>query len=463
MYPKPSKQKPFHPSFEDQLNHQHPLYHLAKKINWSGLEAAFFFFYCADNGRPAKPIRLMVGLLILKHIRNLSDENVVAQWEENSYYQYFCGELSFVPGRPCAPSDLVHFRHRIGKDGMELIFQESIRIQEDDIHHDKGEVVIDTTVQEKNITFPTDDKQRKKIIRKCIDIARKEGVELRQTYSRTVKKLSYQQRLRRTKAQQQLARRADRRIRTIAGRLVRDLKNKLSGAAWERRKAEIALFERMLAQKRQDKNKLYSLHEPHVECIAKGKQHKPYEFGSKTSFIIGRNSGIVLGAINIEHNDYDGHTLDAALDQFEILHGLRPVKAIVDLGYRGRNKVGSTLIQTPATPPNATVAQRHKLRKTMRRRAAIEATISHLKRDHRLNRNYYKGVDGDHYNVLLAAAAANFARWMRMASDLYLQFIEALGSLWRSLLHPLSLWKQNRTFFKASFHTLGGGYGVFKG
>lgn len=456
MYPKPSKQKPFPPSFEDQLNHQHPLYHLANKIKWSGLEAAFLPLYCADNGRPAKPIRLMVGLLILKHIRNLSDENVVAQWEENSYYQYFCGELSFVPGRPCAPSDLVHFRHRIGKDGMELIFQESIRIQEDDIHHDKGEVVIDTTVQEKNITFPTDDKQRKKIIRKCIDIARKEGVELRQTYSRTVKRLSYQQRLRRTKAQQQLARRADRRIRTIAGRLVRDLKNKLSGAAWERRKAEIALFERMLAQKRQDKNKLYSLHEPHVECIAKGKQHKPYEFGSKASFIIGKHSGIVLGALNIEVNDYDGHTLDEALDQFEAINGYRPEKGIVDLGYRGRKKVGTTLIQTPTPPPNASATQRYRLRQSMRRRAAIEATISHLKRDHRLHRNFYKGVAGDHYNVLLAAAAANFARWMRKASGFCQQIFEAMQVLWRWITTPKTDCNTSIEFLNAPVPVLAG-------
>lgn len=302
---------------------------MANKIDWAGFEQDFLPLYCVDNGRPAKPIRRMVGLLILKHLRNLSDESVVLQWEENAYYQYFCGEVSFVSGPPCEASELVHFRHRVGKEGMEIILQESIRIQGDDVDQDKGEVVIDTTVQEKNITFPTDDKLRKKIIRKCVDIAEKEGVVLRQTYRRTIKKLSYRQRFRRSKMQQKQARRADRRILTIAGRLVRDLKNNLSKEAFERRKSEIALFERVLEQRRQDNNKIYSLHESHTQCIAKGKQHKPYEFGSKASFIIGRNSGIVLGALNIEQNDYDDHTLDAAPELFENLNGYEPLKAIV--------------------------------------------------------------------------------------------------------------------------------------
>ena len=423
----------FYSRFEDQLNPNHPLYQFANKIDWAGFERDFLPLYCADNGRPAKPIRRMVGLLILKHLRNLSDESIVLQWEENAYYQYFCGEVSFVAGSPCEASELVHFRHRIGKEGMEMILQESIRIQGDDLDKDKEVVVIDTTVQEKNITFPTDDKLRKKIIRKCVGIAHKEGVTLRQTYTRIVKNLSYQQRFRRTRTQQKQARRADKRILTIAGRLVRDLKNKLSKEAFERKKSEIELFERVLAQKRQDKNKIYSLHEPHVQCIAKGKQHKPYEFGSKASIIIGRNSGIVLGALNIEINDYDGHTLDEALEQFAYINGYDPQKAIVDLGYRGRRKVNNTIIQTPSTPPKATAAQKNNLRKDSRRRSAVEATIGHLKRDHRLNRNYYKGVAGDHYNVLLAAAAINFARWMRLAKQFYQNILACLEPVQRIL------------------------------
>lgn len=465
MKPKPSnpRQMTFYQTFEEQLNRRHELYQLANKIDWPRFEEAFLPLYCADNGRPAKPIRLMVGLLILKHVRNLSDESVVAQWEENSYYQYFCGEQRFVGGPPCEASELVHFRHRIGKQGMELILQESIRIQDDDTKDDKGEVVIDTTVQEKNITFPTDDKLRKKIIHKCVDIARQEGVTLRQTYVRVIKRLSYQQRFRRTKAQQKQARKADRRILTIAGRLVRDLKNKLSKQALERLADEIALFERVLEQKRHHTNKIYSLHEPHVQCIAKGKQHKPYEFGSKASFIIGKHSGIVLGAVNIEVNDYDGHTLDEALEQFETLNGYRPQVGIVDLGYRGRKYVETTRIQTPATVPNASASQRYRLRKSMRRRAAIEAAISHLKRDHRLARNFYKGVAGDHYNVLLAAAAANFARWMRKVSGFCRQMLEAVQRFWYWMTTPQTRWNTNFDFLNALGSALAGHCGLFKG
>ena len=286
---------------------------------------------------------------------------------------------------------------------------------------------------------------------------------MRQTYSRTIKKLSYRQRFRRTKTQQKQARRADRRILTIAGRLVRDLKNKLSKEGLERRSDEIALFERVLGQKRQDKNKIYSLHEPHTQCIAKGKQHKPYEFGSKASFIIGRNTGIVLGALNLEQNDYDGHTLDPALEQFEYLNGYEPSNAIVDLGYRGRKKVNNTTIQTPITPANATPQQKARFRKAMRRRAAIEATIGHLKRDHRLNRNYHKGIAGDYYNVLLAAAAANFARWMRKFVAYCLTFIRTWIA-WCGLGQQDFLINANYTVLDYSFVSVNrAGNGVFKG
>jgi IS5 family transposase len=410
---KNTDQLSFYRTFDEQLNPQHPLYQLANKIDWKRFEEAFRPLYHAKTGRPAKPIRLMVGLLILKHVRNISDEHVVAQWEENAYYQYFCGETSFVAGPPCEASELVHFRHRIGQDGLELILQESIRIQNDDRDQDNGEVIVDTTVQEKNITFPTDDKLRKKIVRKCLAIAKQEGLALRQTYTRTIQRLSYQQRFRRTKAQQAVARRADRRIHTIANRLVSELRRKLDTAAGGRWNELLTRFERVLRQKRTDKNKIYSLHEPNVQCIAKGKTHKPYEFGSKASFLIGKHSGIVLGALNLEKNDYDGHTLEPALEQYERWHGQRPSIAIGDLGYRGRAKIGTTKVLTPASPGATTPVERRKRRRSMRRRAAIEAAISLLKRAYRLNRNYYKGTAGDHTNVLLAAAAANFARWMR--------------------------------------------------
>lgn len=160
----------FYSTFEEQLSHKHPLYILANKIQWQLFEEAFGKLYSAE-GRPAKPIRLMVSLLMLKHIRNLSDESVVEQWMENIYYQYFSGEKSYACGVPCEASELVHFRNRIGEGGIELIFKESIRINDKDGKED--EATVDTTVQEKNITFPTDAKLHRKIIKKCVAICKK--------------------------------------------------------------------------------------------------------------------------------------------------------------------------------------------------------------------------------------------------------------------------------------------------
>jgi transposase, IS5 family len=397
-------------SFEEQLNHKHPLYILSNKIDWEKFEKEFKKHYHDRMGRPAKPIRLMTGLLILKHIRNLSDESVVEQWQENSYYQYFCGEESFVNKPPCEASELVHFRNRIGKEGMEMIFRESVRINGKD--SDEGQVVVDTTVQEKNITYPTDDKLHKKIINKCVSIAENEGIELRQSYRRTIKKLSYLQRFRKSKKQQKLSRKADRKVKTIAGRLVRELERKLLADRLSEYSSEIELFKKVLSQKRQDKNKVYSLHEPSVECISKGKTNKKYEFGNKVSIMLTKNTGVIVGALSLQKNDYDGHTLEPALNQYKEYHNKEPKKAIVDLGYRGIRKIGNTEVVSPQKK-GKTTSEKRTLRQDHRRRSSIEANISHLKNNHRLNRNYYRYVSGDITNLLLSASAYNFRRMMR--------------------------------------------------
>ena len=215
------QQMSFFSTFEEQLNHGHPLYILANRIDWEKFEDAFKKHYSETMGAPAKPIRLMVGLLILKHVRNLSDESVVGQWAENIYYQYFCGEHYVAPNAPCVPTEPVEFRKRIREEGIELIFQESIRINGKDAKED--EATTDATVQEKNITFPTDSKLHKKIIDKCKSIAEKENIEIRQAYTRTVKKLTLDRRFRNHPKNYVKARKADRKIKTIAGRLVREL------------------------------------------------------------------------------------------------------------------------------------------------------------------------------------------------------------------------------------------------
>jgi IS5 family transposase len=397
----------FYSTFEEQLSHRHPLYILAKQINWQIFEQTFAVLY-SQEGRPAKPIRLMVSLLMLKHIRNLSDESVVEQWFENIYYQYFSGERTYACGMPCEPSELVHFRNRIGATGIELIFKESIRVNGKD--GGEQEATTDTTVQEKNITYPTDNKLHRKIIKKCIALARKEGIELRQSYTRTTKKLLLEQRFRNHPKNKGRAKKADRKIKTIAGRLVRDLERKLTPDSYQN---TLSLFKKVLMQKKADSNKIYSLHEPHTQCMSKGKEHKKYEFGSKVSIMTTKTTGVIIGAINIDKNVHDSKTLQPALEQQQRLTGIILKNNYVDRGYRGVKEVLGTTIILPDKPgKERTAYQKQKLRNGFKRRAAIEPKIGHLKQDHRLSRNFYKGVLGDNINVMLAASGMNFKRMM---------------------------------------------------
>lgn len=397
----------FYSTFEEQLSHRHPLYILANQIQWDIFEDAFSKLY-SEEGRPAKPIRLMVSLLMLKHVRNLSDESVVEQWFENIYYQYFSGEKTYACGVPCEASELVHFRNRIGEQGIELIFKESIRVNGKD--SGEQEATTDTTVQEKNITYPTDAKLHRKIIKKCVGIAVDQGIELRQSYTRTVKKLLMEQRFRNHPKNKGRARKADRKVKTIAGRLVRELERKLTPGLHQ---DTLELFKKVLLQKKSDSNKIYSLHEPHTQCMTKGKEHKKYEFGSKVSIITTKTTGVIIGALNIEKNVHDSKTLAPAIEQQQRLTGIKLKNNFVDRGYRGVKEVLGTTITIPDKPgKQRTPYQKQKLRNGFKRRAAIEPKIGHLKQDHRLSRNFYKGIKGDNINVMLAAVGMNLKRML---------------------------------------------------
>ena len=406
--PKDKNQLSFYSTFKEQLDHHHPLYILAKNIHWQQFEDAFSKYYSATMGAPAKPIRLMVSLLILKQVRNLSDESVVEQWSENSYYQYFSGEDCFTKGRPCVPTELVEFRKRIGEEGIELILKESIRINGKAGHQDT--LSGDTTIQEKNITYPTDDKLYKKIIGKCRDIAEKENIELRQSYTQTLKKLSIVQRLKRTKGGEKKARKASKKIKTIAGRLTRELERKLTSQSLQKWGNDLELFHRVLAQKKSDSNKIYSLHEPNVKCFSKGKEHKKYEFGSKVSILVTQKTGVIVGALNFRENLHDSKTLPAALEQHRRLTGIEAKAVYVDRGYPGIKRIGKTEIHLPKPDKSITLSKRKK----HKRRAAIEPVIGHLKHDYRMMRNFLKGNFGDAVNVMLAASAMNFKRMMNL-------------------------------------------------
>jgi len=310
------------------------------------------------------------------------------------------------------------------------------------------EVVVDTTVQEKNITFPTDIKLHKRIIEQCRKITEEEGIEQRQSYKRTVKKLIMAQRFRNHPKNKKKALQAERKLKTIAGRMVREIERKLTSGQKEKYASSLDIYNKILRQKKSDKEKIYSIHEPKVYCISKGKDHKKYEFGSKASLVITKKSGIIVGAYSLEKNEYDGHTLPKALDQCEQLRGVRPKVAIVDRGYKGRSRIGETEILLPKPPKKGTSEyEKKKARARFRRRAAIEPVIGHLKTDNRLSRNFLKGVIGDATNVMLAAAAFNFRKWMRKLKNFFGLFYKNFElNIFRFLKLVLSTPKFKMTF-----------------
>ncbi len=418
--PVQSLQSSFFQSLEEQLNRQHPLYLLANRIDWSVFETAFSKHYSAKMGKPAKPIRLMVSLLILKQLRNHSDENLVVAWSENLYYQYFGGQQYFMAKEPCSSTELVEFRKRIGAEGVELIFKESIRVNGKD--SDEDTLSADTTVQEKNITYPTDTKLHKKIITKCIGIAKNEGIVLRQSYKFTLKNLNTLLRFQHTKYGSKQARKARKRIKTIAGILVREILRNLDEQRLLKHQIQLSIYQKILLQKRSDTGKIYSLHAPEVKCFTKGKEHKKFEFGSKAAILITQTTGVIVGALNFSENLHDSKTLPAVIEQYERLNKKKPKAIFADRGYRGPKKVNDVNVHTPKPQTNITLAQR----KQHCRRAAIEPVIGHLKQDYRLIRNYLKGTVGDQINLMMSAAAMNFKRvinlWLTEAKN-YWQLI----------------------------------------
>lgn len=411
----------FRPMLVDFINLDHELVHLSAKIDWSVFEQEFSGLY-SSTGTPSKPIRLMSGLLILKQIYNLGDETLIPLWIANPYFQYFCGEVHFQHQQPCDPSDLVHFRKRIGEKGVEKIFQQSMLIH--GVQIEEKEICVDTSAQEKNITFPTDVKLQVKIIKKCNRISAKENIVQRQTYTRTVKELLLQSRFSHHPKRKKQARKAQRKIKTIAWRLVRELERNTQG----KYQSQIELFKRVLNQQRHQGNKIYSLHEPQVACIAKGKAHKPYEFGSKVSLAVTKNSGIIVAAVNFTGNPNDNMTIAPTLDQHERLTGLRAHAAIVDRGYKQRI-IGTTQVLRPDNGRNASPYEKQKARKRFRRRAAIEPVISHVKHRFRMLRNFLKGAKGDQINLLMAAAAFNFKKWMNKFAASFICLFEIAAEI----------------------------------
>ena len=421
------QQNLFKTRLTELINLGHPLVKLAQEVSWDKMEVEFQNLY-SEQGRPSIPIRKIAGMLLLKEMFKESDESVVERWIENAYWQYFTGEEFFQTKQPFDPSEFVHFRKRLKEDGLEFLLSQSVSLHPN--AKSEKEVQIDTTVQEKNITFPTDAKLAKKVIDNCVKIAEKEGVKQRQTYKRISKQHLRDAYFGHHPKRKKKAVMARKKLRTIGSRLVRELERKLPLDLQKQYEAEFIIYKKALTQERNSKDKVYSLHEPQTACIAKGKAHKAYEFGTKVAIVRGRETGIITAVKRFLGNPHDSKTLVESLAQSERVRlkigGTRPEKASTDRGFRGQTQVGTTQILMPKNSKEKTKYQQEVARKRFRARAAIEPTISHLKRNHSLGLNFLKGVAGDINNALLSGIGYNLKMRFNKIKEqivLWLEFI----------------------------------------
>ncbi len=413
----------------EMIDMRHELVKLAPLIDWEVFEREWAGFFPSHTGRPATLTRLVAGLLYLQHAYALSDEAVVARWAENPYWQHFCGETFFQHRLPLDPSSLTRWRKRIGEEGVEWMLTQTIEagkragvVKRSDLK----QVTVDTTVMEKNIAHPTDARLYEAARRKLVGLAREAGIVLRQNYNRLGPRLAGQVGRYAHARQFKRMRKALRRLKGYTGRVLRDIERQQvpEGALRERLVGMIALVNRLLAQKPKDKKKLYSLHEPAVDCISKGKAHKRYEFGTKVSVATTNRGGFVVGMRALPGNPYDGHTLHEALEQVEILTDLRPELAFVDRGYRGHGVQNvKVFISGAKRGVTRTIA------KLLRRRSAIEPMIGHMKNDGRLTRSTLKGTDGDALFAVLCGCGHNIRMILRHLREILCRLIRALTSL----------------------------------
>ena len=420
--PRDERQKDlFRPALDQIIDMKHPLVLLAGKIDWGFIDERFRSVCHEGPGQPPLPTRLVAGLFILKHMHNLSDEVLCARWIENPYYQFFCGEQAFRHELSFERSSMTRWRQRLGEEHLVALIQESLSVA-----HKTGaletkdlqRVAVDTTVQPKAIAHPTDARLMHRAIEKLVALAKRSGVPLRQSYARVAKRAAIMVGRYIHAHQFKRAGRALKFLRTRLGRVIRDINRKIDGdPALQARFAH--LLDLAIKVRHQDHRqrgpKVCALHAPEVECIGKGKARTPYEFGCKVSITtpVTQPMGgqFVLHAKALHGNPFDGHTLGPVVAEMESLTGIEARRVHVDKGYRGHNHPNRFRVWISGQVRRTTAA----IRREMKRRAAVEPVIGHVKAEHRMDRNYLKGRDGDRINAVLAAAGYNFSlllRWL---------------------------------------------------
>jgi IS5 family transposase len=419
------KQDLFRSRLDQIIDLNHALAKLARTIDWGFLEERFGEVYTDGPGQPPLPTRLMAGLAILKYTFDLSDEALCERWVENPYYQYLCGEEFFQHRLIFDRSSLTRWRQRMGEEKLAALIQESLSIATKTgalKPSDLSRVIVDTTVQPKNVMFPTDAKLLNRAREILVRLAKKNGLGLRQSYARVGKfALIKHQRYAHAK-QFKRANRSLKKLKTYLGRVIRDIARRSvdDEGLKEAFAKPLALARRVLTQHHKQRGpKVYSLHAPEVECIGKGKAHKPYEFGVKVSVATpikhSKGGQFVTHVAALPGNPYDGHTLAKVIPAMETLIGNIVERLIADAGYRGHNAPPDYKFRVFTSGQKRRVTPQ--IKREMRRRSAVEPVIGHLKDDHRMGRNYLAHRAGDAANAVLAAAGYNFSlliRWLRL-------------------------------------------------
>ena len=405
----------FRQRLDELVNLSHPLVQLAQHIDWSVFEHGWVGFFPSHRGRPATRPRLVAGLLYLQHTFALSDEAVVWGWVENPYWQLFCGETWFQHQPPIDPSSLTRWRQRIGAEGMEWLLAQTIEAAASAKvikQHSLDKVIVDSTIQEKAIAYPTDSKLLNRGRQQLVQLVAETGITLRQNYNRIAPKLAGQIARYAHAKQYRRMRNHLKKLKTLVGRVWRDVSRQLAQVPQHLKPKVTDLLqkvERLLKQQPQDNHKLYSLHAPEVECINKGKSRQPYEFGVKVSVMTTHKEGLVVGMRSLPGNPYDGHTLHLALEQAAVLMQQQPKEVFVDLGYRGATVPAGVKVYHRKLRRGITA----RLKRDIRRRSAIEPVIGHMKNDGRLRRNWLQGTEGDAFHAILCGCGHNLRMILR--------------------------------------------------
>jgi transposase, IS5 family len=424
----------FNMPLEKFIDKQHELVLLGDKIDWHRLEEMFDEYY-NDKGRKAISTRLMLGLLLLKYMKNLSDEAVCDMWIENPYFQYFCGEKLFQYKLPMDRSSISRWRKRVDLEKLEKILQESLYVaystkalSPSDVH----KVAIDTTVQEKAVDYPN---EIKLFLDGILDLgrsAKRAGLKLKQNYRFIAKALAVKASGYAHARQMNRLKKAKSTMRKLMFKLKSRIENALARSGKTIEEMSDHLNERLirsakiLFQKKTDKDQLLVWHAPEVECIAKGKARSPYEFGCKVSLAINVNPGkaghFILSSRVLHGKPYDGHTLNSTIKNVEEITGATISKAYVDEGYKGHDYENKERVYRSRQKRGVFGI----IKKELKRRSAIEPIIGHAKHDHRMDKCHLKGKKGDQINAIFAAIGFNFKQilnWLVVVYCICINFL----------------------------------------